>query len=347
MADKNLYEEFYDVIDSNFKDYEESGYNDEIYIDLQNNIAKKMLEVFKKKYGEEHEIYLHCSMVYMKTINDCISGYKKKTSEERTGQFHTYFFSTLRKNINEACRLDREMSGLGVSFGTETEKSSAARIKLRNIEKYYNDLQNYDDSLSEDQVIEEIAFLMNIETEEIKRYLKFIKGREVNAISQKKSGEEYSPIDSDREQKNRQLEIPENLIISKDNMKLILDKINDVVYNQTDKEADDILFLSKVITYKILDAFDPPQRVDNGNISGTDECVSYLPESYNLQDLLFEYKFIDKRMVQDFFNGIKKSQKEIEKESGYNSSGALINTWKRFNNKLLKKYRPDLDQLKE
>ena len=48
MNDKNTLAYFYDVIDSNFEEYEKSGLDSDVYIDLKNNIAKAMLDTFKR-----------------------------------------------------------------------------------------------------------------------------------------------------------------------------------------------------------------------------------------------------------------------------------------------------------
>ena len=339
MNDKNTLAYFYDVIDSNFEEYEKSGLDSDVYIDLKNNIAKAMLDTFKTRYGKDSVFYIHCSMVFMTTINDCIKGYLKKSLQERTGKFHSYFFKTLKDNINESITFEREFSSLGITFGEETEKACAARQRLRKIKKIYDDLCKYDDSLSEDQIVEEIAIIERTTTDDIKKFLPFINAKTINAVQQNSEGENFSVIDASRKigaGKINNLDIPEELIISRDSMKSILDKIDEIFQEQDDKE-----FLSKVITFKILSCFEPNKTSNTNNSIIDGDIISYLPDSYDLKALLKGYSFIDDKILKDFFeNGLLPQQNDISR-----SQGSVNNKWKQFNKKLLDKYRPDLEEI--
>lgn len=340
------YADFYKVIDSEFDSYEKSGCDKEVYADLKNNIAKSMLITFKNVYGEDSEFYLHSSMVYMKTVNDCVRSYLKLSPQNRTGKFHSYFFSILKKNINESCRLERESSGLGISFGAEIEKASAARQKFFKIKKHYNDLINYDDSLSEDEIIKKIAIIEGMNTDEVKVFIPFVTASSVSITSKNADGKEYSPVDASMQRKiangdGSKLEVPEELVISRGNMETILDSIEDVYKN--DNREDDKKFLSLVITFKILSLFEP--NATSKNIRECWDVVSFLPETYNLENLLLGYDFIDEKLVNDFFNGSFPKQNDLEKKLGM-AQGTIVNKWKRFNKKLLDKYASQLGEIR-
>ena len=96
MNEKNTLPYFYHVIDSNFEEYEKSGRNEDVYIDLKNNIAKAMLDTFRAEYGYDSDIFNHSARVFMKTINNCVKSYLKKAPHERTKMFHSYFFDILK-----------------------------------------------------------------------------------------------------------------------------------------------------------------------------------------------------------------------------------------------------------
>ncbi len=339
MKKENSLHDFYEVIDSNFEEYEKSGLDKDKYIDLKNNIAKSMLETFKSRYREESDIYMHCSMVFMKTINDCVNSYIKISPQDRTGKFHSYFFKIFKKNINESIRLEQEESALGITFGEETEKACSARQKLRRIKKDYEDLCNYEDNLSEEQIIEEIAIIERTTADDIKKFIPFINTRTIDAIQQNPEGEKFSPIDSEQKdgrKTKRSLEVPEELVISRDNMRSILDKIDEIFQNQ-----DDSKFLSTVITFKILSCFEPNKSSKTANSSTSANVISYLPDSYRLDELLIDYAFIDHNLLKAFFEkGELPQQKDIER-----SQGSVNNKWKQFNKKLLDKYRPELKDI--
>lgn len=337
MSPEELLKKFYKLIDSNFEEYEASGYDAEILSDLRNNIANAMLKTFKTKYGEESNFYNHSVMVYMTTINDCLKSYIKIPVNERRKNFHSYFLSTLKKAIRASIQLERESKVWGVTFGEETDKASEARNKLRNISKCYNDLQKYHDFSSEDEIMDEISILMDISLQEVKIYMPYIKRQSVSSDNEdSETGKSYSAIDNQKSQQppSVNLEIPEDLMISKDNMKSILDKIQ-AVYKPD-------AFLSKVITFKILSSFEPIQAEKTYNSSGSIDCVSYLPSNYDFKELLEEYNFIDKKLLQDFFSGKFPKQQDVE-----TSKGSVNNKWKQFCKKLLKQYKPDFDELKE
>ena len=337
MSQEELLKKFYNVIDSNFEEYEASGYDEEILSDLRNNIANSMLKTFKTKYGEESDFYNHSVMVYMTTINDCLKSYIKIPRNKRLENFHSYFLSTLTKAIKSSIRLERESNVLGITFGEETEKSSEARNTLRKISKLYSDLQKYNDFSSDNELLNEISILMGISLDEVKVYMPYVKKHSLSTENNINETEQtYSVIDIQKSHSSSSvnLEIPEDLMISRDNMKTILDKIQTVY--KSDK------FLSRVITFKILSSFEPIQAVKTNNTSVSVDCVSYLPSNYDFKELLESYNFIDKELLQDFFSGKFPEQKEIE-----TSSGSVNNKWKQFIQKLLKKYRPDLEDIKE
>ena len=345
--EENLWDDFKEIIDLNFSEYEDSGYDEDVLCNLRNNIAKKMLDVYKAQYGKESEMYNNCTVGYMNSINDCLKSYKKIPFSDRKAKFSAYFFPILRKTINEYCRLERESGDLDVTFGEETEKSCSARRKLRRIKKLYNEIKEYDNSLTDGEIFQKIAYLENTKIERINQFKPYIhSSHSVSAdgsvydINQKNS----SPIDIEYIKNTGDkpsLDRPEDLVISMDNMKSILDKINDVYKNQKDKEC-----LSKVITFKILDSFEVKQKSSTNNTSGRSNCISYLPESYDLKELLSQYDFIEKKMLSDYFTGVFLEQNELDKELG-KGVGCVINTWKRFNGKLLKKYRPELEEMRD
>lgn len=337
MNEKNSLQYFYDVIDSNFEEYEKSKLNEDVYIDLKNNIAKAMLDTFKARYGEESAFYMHCSMVFMQTINDCIKSYLKLTPQQRTGEFHSYFFKVLKKNINESIRLEQENAPLGIAFGKETEKSCSARQRFRRIKKIYEDLCNYNDDLSEEQIIQEVAIIERTTVDDIRKFMPLIKAERISLTQQDSNGKFFSVIDAmQKGDRKINLEIPEDLIISRENMKSILDKIDEVFKIQDDKQL-----LSKIITFKILSCFNPKGNVEATNLSSNYDVISYLPDSYDLEVLLRGYGFIDNRLTRDFFEkGLLPQEKDLE-----TSKGSVNKKWERFNKKLLEKYRPDLEEI--
>lgn len=343
MAQDELLQQFYETIDSEFADYEASRFDKDVGIDLKNNIANCMLKTFKIKYGEESDFYMHSSMVYMTTINDCLNSYIKLPVHARKERFHSYFLSTLTKAIRASIQQERESSSLGITFGEETEKSSKARIEFRDVQKIYDNLQKYDESLTDEEIIQKIVNLTNISEKKIRSYILLSNSNSVSAQKINHStGDIYSPID-DKKDGNfsvNNTDIPEELFISQENMKSILNKIEEIYSEQKETEEDDGVFLSKVITYKILDLFEPNQNSKTYNSSGSKDCISYLPPSYDLKGLLINYEFIDKEMITNYFSGIFPLQKKIER-----SKGSVNNKWKQFNEKLLKKYRSDLEDI--
>lgn len=336
MADDKMLEHFYEVIDSNFADYEASGRDENVYTDMKNNIAKEMLFFFKAKYGEEGEYYRHCSVEYMRTINDCVNGYLQQSPQKRTNRFHSYFYPILKKAINESCRLDREQSSLSLSFGEELERSSAARKKLHKIAKLYEEILNYYDYKTYDEIVKAISLLGGFSKAEVELYIPLINSRKISISMENREGEVFSPIDSEMKVDYKNMEVPEELIISRESMKSILDKIDTVYQEQDDKE-----FLSTVITFKVLSIFESNLDSKTNNKSGTVDVVSYLPKSYDLEKLLGNYEFIDAKLVQEYFKGKMLMQKDLER-----SQGSVNNKWKQFTRKLLKKYRGDFEELR-
>ncbi len=342
MAKSELLQQLYDTIDSEFAEYEASGFDENACIDLRSNIAKCMLKTFKSKYGEEHEVYMHSSMVYMTTINECLTSYIKKPVHARKESFHSYFLSTLNKEIKSSIKSERESSLFCVTFGEETEKLSNAHIELNNVRKLYNYLHKYDESLTNEEIIQKIISLQNISEKKIRSYIEIINSKKVSdQMIDPSTGEIYYPIDDRKDGiYSHNNDLPEDLFISRENMKSILDKIEDVYSKQKKKEEDNAVFLSKVITYKILDLFEPNQTSITYNSSGLKDCISYLPPSYDLKGLLINYDFIDKEMVTNFFSGKFPLQKEIER-----SQGSVNKKWEQFTEKLQKHHGPALKDL--
>lgn len=101
----------------------------------------------------------------------------------------------------------------------------------------------------------------------------------------------------------------ENQVIAEETLLIIFKVIDDIYDKEKDKD-----FLSFVITFKILSDF---------NCSCTDALFS------NLKKLLKEFHFTNKKLVDDFFNGVLPAQKDLER-----SQGSVNQKWKQFCDKL-------------
>ena len=112
----------------------------------------------------------------------------------------------------------------------------------------------------------------------------------------------------------------ENQVIAEDTLLIIFKTIDDIYDKEKDKD-----FLSLVITFKILSDF---------NCSCTDALFS------KLKELLKEFHFTNKKLLDDFFNGVLPAQKDLER-----SQGSVNNKWKQFCEKLIKN-KKELKDLK-